>query len=204
MDTIEAKVDEKITNHFNSEYTLTPKDLKGIFPELKSAEDFSLIPIFDRLVMEFIVDLKQNPLEYSVSSFIYANKDRSIPGCHYFEKARVYDLDVGNSKYKGRVSMNIHKLDINPVSNMDLFFSRRHYWMTDKLTLSGNEHQTSILKNLFRSFIQGQDLEKLKQEAKQELLYIESHRTETGFARPKEFHEFYFEEKIKESENDIL
>ena len=198
MDTIEAKTSEGINNHFNGEYTLAPRDLKSVFPELRFAEDFSLIPIFDRLIREFIVDLKQNPSRHSISSFRYAGKDPNIPGCHYFEKARIYDLGVGDSKHKGIISMNIHKLDINPVSYMDSSFSRRHYWMTDKVTLSGNGPQAIILKNLFESFTQGQDLEKLMQETKQEILDIEANRTDTGFSRPKEFDEFYCGEKPTE------
>jgi len=199
IDIIDSEVTKKIDDSFNKEYILSLKDLKGIFPRLISEEDFSLIPLFNRLTREFIVDLKQNPSNYSISSFRYAGKDGSIPGCHYFENGRIYDLKVEGR----RVSMNIHKIDVNPVSSLDLSFSRRHYWMSDRVTLKGNEHQVKVLSGLFHSFIQRQNLEKLIAETKQEILEIEAYRTNTGFERPKEFHDLYFEESETKGD-DIL
>jgi hypothetical protein len=193
--------EKKVETLSNEEYSFRPKDLKNIFPELKSEEEFSLIPIFDRITRMFMVDLKQNPSEYSVSSFRYASKDESIPHCHYFENGRIYDLNTAD---KGKVSINMHKIDINPVSNLNLEFSRRHYWMTNKVTINGNKHQRDTLSNLLKSFIQKQNLERLTKESKQELLELEAYRTDTGFARPQEFHDFYFEEKIETRDDDIL
>lgn len=204
IDKIDAAVKEKVDTSFNREYTLGPKELKDIFPELKSEEDFSLIPLVDRITRKFIIDLKQNLPNYSILFFRYLGKDEGIPRCHYYEKGRIYGLVVGNSKHNRTVSINMHKIDVNPISNMDSSFSRRHYWMTDRATLKGNEHQVGTLSNSIREFIQRQNLEELIKESRQELEEIEEHRTETGFARPKEFHEFYFEEKVKEYENDIL
>ena len=202
----DAKVKEKISNVSDEEYSLGLKDLKNIFPELKSAEDFSLIPLFDRITRMFMVDLKQNPSDYNISFLRYLGKDNNIPRCHYYEKGRIYCLIVGSPENNKVISMNIHKIDINPISNMDPSFSRRHYWMTNRVTLKGNKTiQLDTLSNLFKSFIQKQNLEKLIEESKQEILEIEAHRTDTGFARPKEFHDFYFEEKPIEYEyEDIL
>ena len=204
IDIIDVEVKRKIDNSSSREYTFTPKDLKDIFPELKPEEDFSLIPLVDRITRMFMVDLKQNPKNYSVSSFRYAGKDGKIPHCHYFENGRIYDLGIGDSKHRGNISMNIHKIDINPVSNSNLSFSRRHYWMSDRITLKGSGHQTEVLHNLLINFIQRQNLEELIEQSRKEILETEAHRTETGFARPKEFHEFYFEDRIETKGEDIL
>jgi len=133
------------------------KDLKKQFKELEELNDFTLIPLFDRVADGFWNYLNQNPPKYGISD------GRRMP-VQSGEGLWGYVNDSYILVVDGKiVSLSIHRDDID-ASDDDEF-----WWMADRIEFGYNEEGAMKILNGAKNFVNKQNLNDLLKEAKEEL-----------------------------------
>ena len=115
--------------------------------------DFTLIPLMDRIIYHFLDNLNQKPSAYGVSYI------KEIENHYPTYPTYAYDLVVDGKI----IRMTIYSEDIDVVDYEE------YWWMQNRIILEGEEKITSEMLNGIKRFVGEQNLDKLVEEASQEL-----------------------------------
>ena len=139
------------------------KDLKKQFKELEELNDFTLIPLFDRVANAFLDHLNQNPSKYGISD---GRKMAMQNGGGLF--------DYVNNSYVLAVDGKIVSLAIHR-DNIDAVDDDEFWWMVDRMEFGYNEKGAMKIYEGAKNFVKKQNLNGLLKEAKEELKKGKTH-----------------------------
>jgi len=123
-----------------------PKNLREQIRELRHLQDFSVIPILDRIVERFVKDLYEDSSKYNASA---------IRAIQTSENNVSFNVIIG----KEILTLTIYRTNINSINEDP------NWWMRFKIKLNGKEELCSRFIGLFKEFVGQQNFRELKDEA---------------------------------------
>lgn len=143
-------------NMRENEVLYEPRDLRENYEILKNIKNFILIPLFDRVANKFFDDLNHNSLKYGISSGEIVKKQG---GGLLDNLDKSYNLVIDGKI----ITMTMQDEDIT-IDDAD-----EMWYMIGGISFRGEEDLRNKMLNYVKTFVKGQKLEELIQEAKTEL-----------------------------------
>ena len=134
------------------------RNLKEQFVEIRHLQDFSVIPLLDRIMDKLVIDIKNDPSKYAASSFDIEKSQDDLK--------IVFKLAVNRKSVK----MIFHR------TNLDALNENNVWWMTYKMKIEGEEETCKIFLERIKDFIAKQKLNNLKAEAVEKLRKWKTYR----------------------------
>jgi len=152
----------------------SPKDLKEEYESLRKFNDFTLVPVFDRVAHRFFDDLNHNYPKYGVSD------GRPV------ERHGGGLMDYVSPSYNIVIDGKIITITLHD-TNIDVKDDDEMWWMTESIIFEGTEEQVNKMLQHVKNFTKQQKLEELIEKSRTELKKGKTYHLD------REMRDFYFE-----------